>query len=81
MSLILFFVVIIFITQVIILVQLNHARKIRDNEYYTDYKHNNLTLRIYKPEFEYKAIGGIPRGKLLDCGTFSQFYNWALIDS
>lgn len=51
----------------------------RENEYYTDYFHNNLILRIYKPEFEYQAIGSVSREKLLDRGTFSQFYMWALI--
>lgn len=51
----------------------------RDNEYYTDYVHGNLILRIYKPEFEYQAIGNVSRDKLLDRGNFSQFYIWALI--
>ena len=53
----------------------------KENEYYTDYRHNNLILRIYKPEFEYQAIGKVPIEKLLDRGTFSQFYLWALIES
>lgn len=55
-------------------------RKQKENEYYTDYVHNNLILRIYKPEFEYQAIGNVPLGKLLDRGNFSQFYVWALIE-
>lgn len=52
----------------------------KENEYYTDYRHNNLVLRIYKPEFEYQAIGKVPIDKILDRGTFSQFYLWALIE-
>lgn len=52
----------------------------KENEYYTDYVHNNLILRIFKPEFEWKAIEKVPREKLLDRGTFSQFYNWVLIE-
>lgn len=55
-------------------------RNLKENEHYTDYTRGNLILRIYKPEFEYQAIGEIPRGKLLDRGTFSQFYMWALIE-
>lgn len=51
----------------------------KENEYYTDYVHNNLILRIYKPEFEYQAIGNIERDRLLDTGTFSQYYVWTLI--
>ena len=42
----------------------------KENEYYTD----------YKPEFEYEAIGKVPIEKILDRGTLSQFYNWALIE-
>lgn len=53
----------------------------KENEYYTDYRHNNLILRIYKPEFEYQAIGKVPIEKIFDRGTFSQFYLWALIES
>lgn len=52
----------------------------KENEYYTDYWHNNLVLRVYKPEFEYQAIGKVPIEKILDRGTLSQFYNWALIE-
>lgn len=52
----------------------------KENEYYTDYIHNNLILRIFKPEFEYEAVGKIPVEKILDRGTFSQFYNWCLIE-
>lgn len=52
----------------------------KENEYYTDYVHNHLILRIYKPEFEYQAIGKVPIEKILDRGTLSQFYLWALIE-
>ena len=52
----------------------------KENEYYTDYVHNGLILRVYKPEFEYEAIGKVPKEKMLDRGTLSQFYNWALIE-
>ena len=55
-------------------------RNRKENEYYTDYKHNNLVLRVYKPEFEYQAIGKISIEKILDRGTLSQFYAWALIE-
>lgn len=55
-------------------------RNQKENECYTDYRHNNLILRVYKPEFEYEAIGKIPVEKLLDGGTLSQFYKWALIE-
>ena len=52
----------------------------KENEYYTDYVHNRLILRIYKIEFEYEAIGKVPIEKILDRGTFSKFYDWCLIE-
>lgn len=52
----------------------------KDSEFYTDYVKGNLTLRVFKPEFEYQAIGNVPLSKLLDRGTLSQFYFWALIE-
>lgn len=58
----------------------DRLKRQKANEYYTDYIHNNLILRIYKPEFEYQAMGKIPIQKILDRGTFSQFYNWVLIE-
>ena len=58
-------------------IRLKHQK---ENEYYTDYTHNNLILRVYKPEFEWQAIGNVPREKLLDRGNFSQFYLWCLIE-
>lgn len=52
----------------------------KENEYYTDFVHNRLVLRVFKPEFEYEAVGKIPIEKILDRGTLSQFYMWALIE-
>lgn len=54
--------------------------KEKESEFYTDYRHGNLIMRIYKPEFEYQAIGNVPRHKILDRGTLSQFYIWALLE-
>lgn len=53
----------------------------KESEFYTDYVHGDLILRIYKPEFEYQAIGSVSRDKLLDRGNFSQYYVWALIQT
>lgn len=50
------------------------------SDFYTDYVCGNLTLRIYKPEFEYQATGNIQRGTILDKGTLSPAYNWTLIE-
>lgn len=69
----------IILLQMLILWVIFQKKKQRENEYYTDYVHNKLILRIYKPEFEYQAIGNISRDKLLDSGTFSLYYKWALI--
>lgn len=55
-------------------------RNKKENEYYTDYVHNGLILRVYKPEFEYEAVGKVPIEKLLDRGTLSKFYDWCLIE-
>lgn len=52
----------------------------KENEYYTDYVHNKLILRVYKPEFEYHAIGKIPREKILDGGNLTMTYKWALLE-
>lgn len=69
----------ILLLQILIFWVIFQKKKQRENEYYTDYVHNKLILRIYKPEFEYQAIGNISRDKLLDGGTFSLYYKWALI--
>ena len=64
---------------IVLVVKYIRLKKQKENEYYTDYFHGNLILRIYKPEFEYQAVGNVPREKLLDRGNFSQFYIWTLI--
>ena len=69
----------IILLQILILWVIFQKKKQRENEYYTDYVHNKLILRIYKPEFEYQAISNISRDNLLDGGTFSLYYKWALI--
>lgn len=73
------FLCFVILLQILILWVIFQKKKQRENEYYTDYVHNKLILRIYKPEFEYQAIGNISRNKLLDGGTFSLYYKWALI--
>jgi len=50
------------------------------SEFYTDYVKDNLVIRIFKPEFEFQAIGNIERGKILDQGVFSPTYFWAIIE-
>lgn len=75
------FLCFVILLQILILWVIFQKKKQRENEYYTDYVHNKLILRIYKPEFEYQAIGNISRDKLLDGGTFSLYYKWALIQS
>lgn len=65
----------------LVLLRYIRVSKEKDNEFYTDYKKGNLTLRIYKLEFEYQAIGQVSRDKLLDGGNFSLNYRWALIQN
>lgn len=64
---------------IILAVKYIRLKNQKENEYYTDYFHGNIILRIYKPEFEYQAVGNVPREKLLDRGNFSQYYVWALM--
>lgn len=71
--------ILVLFVQITILWVIFYKKKQKENEYYTDYVHNRLILRIYKPEFEYKAIGNISRDRLLDVGNFSLYYKWALI--
>lgn len=66
---------------VVYIIKFSYIKRIKENEYYTDYRHNNLVLRIFKPEFEYQAIGDLNPYSILDRGVFSKFYFWALIDS
>lgn len=77
---ILFLLIVILFLQGLILFVFTYERKQKESEYYTDYVHKRLILRVYKPEFEYQAIGKIPIEKILDQGTLSPFYKWALIE-
>ena len=52
----------------------------RESEFYTDYHRGVHTLRVFKPEFEFQAIGNVTGGKILERGNLSQFYMWALIE-
>lgn len=71
---------VIMIMQGIILFGFWNIQEQKENEYYTDYVHNKLILRVYKPEFEYHAIGKIPREKILDGGNLTMTYKWALLE-
>lgn len=71
--------IVIFLQGIILIIILNE-RDAKDNEYYTDYKYKNLVLRVYKPEFEYQAIGKVPINKILDGGELTITYKWALIE-
>ena len=66
--------------EVYILIIILCRKKQRETEYYTDYVHKKIILRVYKPEFEYQAIGKIPREKILDGGNLTMTYKWALIE-
>lgn len=72
--------VVMIVLQVMVFIVHKDTYDKKENEYYTDYVHKNQILRIYKPEFEYQAIGKIDINKILDRGVFSQFYLWALIE-
>lgn len=54
--------------------------KEKENAVYTDYRYKNRVLRVYKNEFEYQAIGEVLPTRILETGTLSQFYRWALIE-
>ena len=51
----------------------------KESEFYTDYIHGKLILRVFKAEFEYQAIGNVTREKLLDVGNLNAIYKWALL--
>ena len=68
------------IAVIILAVKYVRLKSQKENEYYTDYIHNNLILRVYKPEYEYQAAGNVPPKCLLDRGRLSPLYDWVLID-
>lgn len=55
-------------------------RREKKSEYYTDYTYKTLTMRVFKPEFEFQALGKTPIEKILDRGSLSPAYCWALIE-
>ena len=65
---------------ILLAVKYIRLREQKENEYYTDYAHNNLVLRVYKPEYEYQAAGNLSTKYLLDRGRLSPQYDWVLID-
>lgn len=71
---------VILVLQILLLFIVRKRVNEKENEYYTDYRHKNLCLRVFKPEYEHQAVGGVSREKLLDRGVLSQFYWWALIE-
>lgn len=54
------------------------VKRMRETEYWTDYKHNELVFRVFKWEFESQAFNGLKRGQILDVGDLNQFYRWIL---
>ena len=65
---------------VIVFVVWERFRPTKESEFYTDYIHGTLILRIFKPEFEYQAIGNVDLRTILDRGVLSQNYFWVLIE-
>lgn len=53
-------------------------RRAKDSEHYTDFVHGNLTMRVYKPMFEYPARTEA-KGTIIEGGTLSPTYDWLLI--
>lgn len=64
-----------------ILYKYDRIRKDVKTEYYTDFRYGNLTMRVFKHEFEYQAIGNLKLLSILDRGTLNPFYDWALIQN
>ena len=56
------------------------APTIEGDEYFTDYTHGKLTMRVFKNEFEFQAKKDIPSGKIVDGGVLSAFYMWVLFE-
>ena len=69
------------ISVLILCVKYIRLKEHRDNEYYTDYEHGaKVILRVFKTEFEYQAVGNLPKGwVILDAGQLSAYHRWALI--
>ena len=69
------------ISVLILCVKYIRLKEQRDNEYYTDYEHGaKVILRVFKNEFEYQAIGNLPKNwVILDAGQLSAYHRWALI--
>ena len=75
---ILFVQVLILVFQIMVFTLHKKTLNRKDNEFYTDYVHGKMVLRVFKPEFEYQAIGNI-KGEILERGNLSLYYMWALI--
>lgn len=78
MIMILFVQVLILIFQIMVFILHKGTLNKKDNEFYTDYAHGKTVLRVFKPEFEYQAVGNID-GEILERGNLSLYYMWALI--
>ena len=52
----------------------------KKSDYYTDYVNGKLIMRVYKPEFEYQAIGNLKPSQIIDMGNLTIYYKWALIE-
>lgn len=72
---------VIFCMQIWLTIIILRNKKIKESEYYTDYVHKNITLRVFKPEFEFQVLSQVKKTKILDSGTLSQFYLWILIEA
>ena len=65
---------------VIFLCKYVKLKKQKENEYYTDYLHNNLVLRVFKAEFEFQAVSLLRVTKILDRGNLNMYYLWILFE-
>lgn len=65
---------------VIFLCKYVKLKKQKENEYYTDYLHNNLVLRVFKAEFEFQAVSSLRVTKILDRGNLNMYYLWILFE-
>lgn len=62
------------------LLKIFRNKKDLENPCYTDYRYKNRILRVFKNEFEYQAIGNVLSARILETGSLSKFYMWALIE-